>query len=99
LLSAAVLSVPPLVAVPVFALRRRQKKITPIAIGGGSISPSTLQKVERGGDSTVFIITANPGYRIQDVVIDNTVHLGTVRIYKFLEVNENHTISAIFYKN
>ncbi len=99
LLSAIAFSILPLASIPVFAFRRRKRKITPIAIGGGSISPGTIQKIKRGGDSTVFIITANPGYRIADVVIDNTTHLGAVRTYKFFNVNENHTISAIFYEN
>jgi len=99
LISAVVLSVPPLVAIPALVLRRGKRRITPIAIGGGLISPGTTQKIERGGDSTVFIIAANPGYRIADVVVDNTTHLGAVRTYKFFNVNENHTISAIFYKD
>jgi uncharacterized repeat protein (TIGR02543 family) len=99
LVSAAILSIPPLVVIPVLAVRRRTKRITPIAIGGGSISPSTAQKIERGGSSTVFIIAPNPGYRIADVIIDKSIHLGPVRTYKFLKVNENHTISAIFYEN
>ncbi|HII85933.1 TPA: hypothetical protein HA273_05075, partial [Candidatus Bathyarchaeota archaeon] len=99
LLAAVILSIPPLVAIPTFALRKRKRKITPIAIGGGSVSPGTVQTIEPGDDSTVFIITANPGYRIADVVIDNYLHLGAVRTYKFQNVTENHTISAIFYED
>ncbi len=71
-------------------------QIKPIINDGGHISPSTLQKIERGGDSTVFIITSNSGYNLTDVIIDKTIHLGAVRTYKFTEVNKNHTISAKF---
>jgi len=99
-LAAILLSIPPTLTLPLLARRRRggNKKITPIANEGGSISPSTVQTIERGGDSTVFIITAHSGYRIEDVVIDNAVHLGAVRTYKFVNVTENHTISATFHK-
>jgi len=82
--------------VPIVAWRRRKRIITPIAGEGGYISPSTMQKIERGGSSTVFIITARYGYKIKDVVIDNKTHLGAVRTYKFADVNESHTISAMF---
>ena len=78
------------------AWRRRKRKITPLAGDGGDISPSTIQKIALGGDSTVFIVTAHYGYKIVDVVIDNKTHLGAVRTYKFTNVNENHTISATF---
>jgi uncharacterized repeat protein (TIGR02543 family) len=99
LISAAALAIPPLVVIPMLKMRGRTKRITPIAIGGGSISPGTVQKIERGGSSTVFIITANPGYRIGDVIVDKAVHLGPVRTYKFLKVEEDHTLSAIFYED
>jgi hypothetical protein len=90
------LSLPP---IPILAWQRRKRKITPIAGEGGYISPSTAQKIERGGDSAVFIITARYGFKIIDVVIDNRIHLGAVRTYKFTDVNENHTISAKFSRN
>jgi len=82
--------------VSVLAWRRRKRKITPIAGEGGSISPSTTQKIKPGGDSTVFIVTARYGYKIVDILIDNKTHLGAVRTYKFTNVNENHTITAKF---
>ena len=74
------------------------KKIKPIPNVGGVISPSTVQTVEIGGDSTVFIITASEGFKIADVVVDGAVHLGAVRTYKFTNVTRNHTISAIYKK-
>jgi hypothetical protein len=52
--------------------------------------------IERGGDSTVFIITANPGFAIADVIIDKNKHIGPVRTYKFENVTKNHTILANF---
>jgi len=98
-LLAILLSVPPSLTIP-YLLRRGKsgKEITPIAEQGGSISPSTKQTIERGGDSTIFIITAHSGYKLADVVIDKTIHLGPVRTYKFFRVIKNHTISAIFHK-
>ena len=84
---------------PLLIWHKRKRKIIPVACDGGSISPSTTQRIERGGDSTVFIITANSGYTIADVIIDNTTHLGPERTYKFSNVTENHTITATFTKN
>jgi hypothetical protein len=79
--------------------RKGKKKIKLITNKGGTISPNTVQTIEPGNDSTVFIITADPGYKIADVVIDKTIHLGPIRTYKFVNVTQNHTISAIFSKN
>ena len=96
-IAAISLSIPAGLTIPAVAMRRkRKKKITPIATEGGSISPNTVQTIDRGRDSTVFIITANPGYTIADVIIDKTQHLGPVRTYKFDNVSENHTIAANF---
>jgi Divergent InlB B-repeat domain len=98
-IAAILLAIPPSVAVPLLVKRRKgKKKITPIENEGGSISPSTVQMIEQGDDSTVFIIAAQIGHRIADVVIDNSIHLGAVRTYKFVNVTQNHTISAIFTK-
>jgi hypothetical protein len=96
LLPAILVSSLALSPVSVLAWRRRKRKITPIAGEGGSISPSTIQKIKPGGDSTVFIVSARYGYKIVDIVIDNKTHLGAVRTYKFTNVNENHTITAKF---
>jgi hypothetical protein len=78
------------------AWRHRKRKIIPISNEGGSISPSTVQKISPGDDSTVFIITAHYGYRLVDVIIDEETHLGAVRTYKFSNVSKNHTITAMF---
>jgi hypothetical protein len=98
-LIAAIAAIPASLTIPIVARRRRKrKKIKPIPNEGGVISPSTEQIINLGEDSTVFIITANAGFEIVDVVIDKTIHLGAVRTYKFPKVTKNHTISAIYRK-
>jgi hypothetical protein len=94
----AIVAVPASVTVLIVVRRRRgrAKKIRPILGEGGAISPGTVQTIDSGGDSTVFIITADNGFEIKDVVVDNAVHLGPVRTYKFVNVTRNHTISAIY---
>lgn len=82
----------------VWRRKRGNKIIKPKASEGGYISPSTVQRVKPGGASTVFIITADAGYKIEDVVIDGKFHLGVLRTHKFVNVTKNHTISAIFHK-
>jgi hypothetical protein len=86
------------ISMVVWRRKRGKKSIKPIANEGGVISPSIVQKVEPGGNSTVFIITADAGYKIEDVVIDDKFHLGVLRTHKFVNVTKNHTISAIFHK-
>ncbi len=100
-LPALLATIPTSVAVPIVVARKRKKwkKIKPIINKGGFISPNTVQKINTGGDSTIFIIAADSGYEIVDVVIDKKKRLGPVRTYKFVNVTENHTISAIFQKN
>lgn len=99
-LAALLLSIPVGLTIPIVVTRRkRKKKITPVTTEGGFISPNAVQTINRGEDSTVFIITANSGYTIADVIIDNTTHLGPERTYKFSNVTENHTITATFTKN
>ena len=93
----AIAVIPASVSVPIVVRRRKRKKnIKPIPSEGGVISPGTVQSVDFGGNSTVFIITANDGFKIADVVIDKAVHLGPVRTHKFVNVTTNHTISAIY---
>ncbi len=101
-LSTIALSALLLLALALLALlllaRRRKKKITPFASEGGSISPSTVQKVKPGGDSPTFQFAAKAGYEIADVVIDRVKHLGTVESHQFKNVTANHVISASFRK-
>ncbi|MDP4858345.1 MAG: fibronectin type III domain-containing protein, partial [Desulfobacterales bacterium] len=59
----------------------------------GSISPGTVS-VEQGSGKT-FTITANSGYEIADVVVDNQSK-GAVTSYTFNNITTNHTITATF---
>ncbi|MGA9236326.1 MAG: fibronectin type III domain-containing protein, partial [Desulfobacterales bacterium] len=59
----------------------------------GSISPGTVS-VEQGSGKT-FTITANSGYEIADVVVDNQSK-GAVNSYTFNNIAANHIITATF---
>ena len=61
---------------------------------GGTISPQGVVNVNYGTNKT-FTITANTGYNISDVLVDN-VSVGHVSSYAFNNVTDNHTISAAF---
>jgi len=67
---------------------------------GGSISPggsvSGSVSVTKGKSQT-FIITADEGYNISDVLVDGK-SVGAVSSYTFTEVTEKHTIEAVFAK-
>ena len=60
----------------------------------GSISPAGTVTVLSGGSRT-FTITADPGYRIADVIVDGQA-VGASQRYTFSNVNANHTIEAHF---
>ena len=64
------------------------------AEGCGSISPNGAVLVREGGDRT-FVITANPGCVLIDVLVDGR-SVGPVSSYTFRDVQRNHTIHAIF---
>ena len=61
---------------------------------GGSITPSGDIYVT-SGDNQVFNINKDPGYVIDDVLVDG-VSVGAVTTYTFATVNADHTISAGF---
>ncbi len=63
---------------------------------GGSISPEGEIEIERGEDQT-FTITANTGYIIKDVLVDEET-VGAVSTYTFENVKKTHTIKATFAK-
>jgi GH35 family endo-1,4-beta-xylanase len=69
-------------------------KITATAGTGGTITPSGEVKVTSGASMT-FVIAANSGYSIANVLVDG-VSIGAVSLYTFNQVTENHTISATF---
>jgi hypothetical protein len=71
--------------------------ITATAGEGGSISPSGVVPVAENG-SQLFTITADDGYKISQVLIndvndDDAVNTGS---YEFTNVTTNHTIEAAF---
>ena len=68
--------------------------ITAEAGEGGSISPSGRVSVTAGANRT-FTITADDGYEIADVIVDDE-SVGAVSSYTFKNVRANHTIKVIF---
>jgi len=63
---------------------------------GGTIDPSGNQGPYNCNDSQKFSITADPGYFIQDVVVDGDMWQGAVSTYTFDDIVSNHTIVAYF---
>ena len=63
----------------------------------GAISPPGSFSVLSGTNRT-FTITANTGYKVQNVLVDG-VSVGAVTSYTISNVTANHTISAIFAVN
>jgi hypothetical protein len=61
---------------------------------GGTIEPGGVVKVVPGSAVT-FTITANPGYKIQNVLVDGESK-GVLGTYTFTNVTGNHTLSASF---
>jgi len=60
----------------------------------GSLSPSGNVTVDHG-TSQGFTITAAPGYRVADVLVDDN-SVGSISSYQFYQVVEDHTIHATF---
>ncbi|MDD4848156.1 MAG: DUF2436 domain-containing protein, partial [Bacteroidales bacterium] len=60
----------------------------------GTITPSGNVSVEEG-DSQTFIIAANAGFQIENVLVDGE-SVGTVETYTFENVTANHTIAVSF---
>jgi C1A family cysteine protease len=71
--------------------------ITASAGSGGSISSSGTVTVNYG-DSKIFTITPDKGYKIKDVKVDGK-SVGAVSTYTFSNITDNHTIEATFEKN
>jgi len=68
--------------------------ISTIAGPGGSISPSNQIQVPAGGSQT-FTITPNPGYTINQVIVDGQ-NQGPITTYSFTNIQTNHTLSVTF---
>jgi uncharacterized repeat protein (TIGR02543 family) len=73
---------------------RQTFTITPASGTNGTISPSAVQTINHGENST-FTFTPNAGYRIADVLVDG-VSRGAITSHTFLNVTANHTISVSF---
>ena len=61
---------------------------------GGSISPSGDVIVSEN-DNQIFDITADRGFKIEDVVVDGS-SLGAINTYAFSNVASDHTINVVF---
>ncbi|MEN8228770.1 MAG: T9SS type A sorting domain-containing protein [Bacteroidota bacterium] len=72
----------------------KEYTVTATADYGGEISPSGGVTVAHGSDQT-FIITANEGNDILDVLVDG-VSVGPVSSYTFADISSDHTISVTF---
>jgi hypothetical protein len=68
--------------------------ITGTAGPNGTISPSGPVIVNHGSGK-LYTFTANPGYQVSDVLVDN-VSVGAVSSYIFADITTNHTISVAF---
>jgi hypothetical protein len=68
--------------------------ITASAGANGSIDPSGDVTVDYGSSQT-FDITADPGYHVADVLVDDA-SVGAVISYEFTNVTTDHAISATF---
>ena len=70
-----------------------------ISQGGGGSANGTITpngKVTLNeGESQIFTISPNSGYRIKDVLVDEA-SVGQIITYTFDDINSNHTISAEF---
>ncbi len=71
-----------------------QYTITASAGEGGSISPLGIVTVEHGSNYT-FTVTPDAMYVIQELIVDGS-NEGPIDSYEFKNIQENHTIQAIF---
>jgi hypothetical protein len=61
---------------------------------GGTISPSGMKDAWPKSDH-VFTVTANPGFAIEDVIVDGK-SVGAVASYSFAKIDDGHQIFARF---
>lgn len=61
---------------------------------GGTISPSGNSTFSTGASGT-YIVQADPGYHIADVVVDGK-SMGAMQRHTFEKLSQDHTISAKF---
>lgn len=87
-------SLTPVTVIPVSAQVFNPIEISASATAGGTISPAGQVPVAAGASQT-FIFTPDPGFRLQDVVVDG-LSQGAVGSYTFGNVAVPHTIQAVF---
>ncbi len=75
-------------------LHDQKFEVTAAVAGGGKITPEGISEVKYDNDIT-YTITPDDGYAIADVVVDGE-SVGAVSEYTFENVNEAHTITALF---
>ena len=75
----------------------QQYTINAVSGSHGRILPSGVVTVDAGGGAS-FTITPDAGYRIRDVRVDNQ-SMGPVQSYTFANVNQDHSIEALFEKS
>lgn len=73
----------------------QHRLLTATATAGGSISPSGTIEVPYGCGYHAYVITPDPGYSIEQVLVDG-VPVGPVADYVFTDVTEDHAIEAQF---
>lgn len=74
---------------------KQKYTITVTTPSNGTITPSTV--IAEEGTDKAFIIKANSGYTIKDVLVDGS-SVGKVSLFTFKNINKNHTITATFEK-
>jgi hypothetical protein len=82
------------VAVTVNSIAPNTYTITASAGSNGSINPSGNVTVNQGSDKS-FTIAPDTGYQIDNVLVDGS-SVGAVSSYTFINVTEDHSISATF---
>ncbi|MCP4712296.1 MAG: hypothetical protein GY869_27050, partial [Planctomycetes bacterium] len=68
--------------------------ITATAGANGDITPSGVVTINQGSNQN-FTFTADPGYEIENVRVDN-ISLGSISSYTFTAVSSDHTIAVSF---
>jgi Zn-dependent metalloprotease/alpha-tubulin suppressor-like RCC1 family protein len=77
-----------------FKQQTQQSTITVTSGAGGTITPSGVL-TRNNGDIVQFTITANSGYRIKDVLVDN-VSIGAVSTYSLTVSRSAHSVNVTF---
>jgi hypothetical protein len=66
------------------------------ASAGGTITPEGITSVQVGHNSPEYTFSANPGYTIEALFIDDVPTIPIPESYTFTNVQDNHTIRVVF---